>query len=65
MAKWEISWGDGYYPYCSNCGCEPPYPMNINLDKCQVCPKCGATITNCDEFKEENRYGKKPGKDNL
>ena len=38
MATWIIS-SDGYYPYCSNCGYEPPYTKEDN--RTPYCPKCG------------------------
>ena len=34
-SKWEIDC-DGYYPYCPNCGEEPPSGKMTNF-----CPKCG------------------------
>lgn len=50
--RWEINWGDGYYPYCSECGTEPPY----NIVKAYEfmlpprCPRCGARMINYREF---------------
>ena len=37
-AKWKINC-DGYYPYCSNCGSEPP-----SGEMTLYCPACGACM---------------------
>jgi hypothetical protein len=37
-ARWEIC-SDGYYPYCSNCKCEPK-----NRTMTKFCPNCGADM---------------------
>ena len=34
--EWKIN-PDGYYPFCSNCGCEPKNGVMSNF-----CPDCGA-----------------------
>ncbi len=36
--EWKINC-DGYYPYCSNCGCEPKNGVMSNF-----CPDCGANM---------------------
>lgn len=37
-SKWEICC-DGYYPYCKNCGNEPP-----GRKMTSYCPNCGAKM---------------------
>lgn len=50
-AKWEISC-DGYYPYCTNCYFEPYHFVRANEGSLpDICPKCGAKMTNANEFK--------------
>ena len=41
-SKWEISC-DGYYPYCKNCGYEPPYVKETDM-RTKFCPECGAEM---------------------
>ena len=41
-AKWEIS-SDGYYPYCTNCGYEPPWVGGKDM-RTPYCPDCGAIM---------------------
>ena len=36
--EWKINF-DGYYPYCSLCGCEPKNGVMSNF-----CPDCGADM---------------------
>ena len=36
--EWKIN-PDGWYPYCSNCGCEPKNGVMSNF-----CPDCGADM---------------------
>lgn len=38
-AVWIIC-PDGYYPYCSNCGYEPPWVENKDM-RTPYCPICG------------------------
>ena len=41
-ATWIIS-SDGYYPYCSNCGYEPPWVQGRDM-RTKYCPECGAEM---------------------
>lgn len=36
---------DGYYPYCSNCGYEPPWVHKTDM-RTPYCPNCGAKMRN-------------------
>ena len=38
-SEWEISC-DGYYPYCKNCGYEPPWVNGEDM-RTTFCPDCG------------------------
>ena len=40
--EWRICC-DGYYPYCSNCGYEPPWVANKDM-RTPHCPICGADM---------------------
>lgn len=42
QARWEICC-DGYYPYCTNCGYEPPYVSGKDM-RTPYCPNCGAEM---------------------
>lgn len=42
IGKWLIN-SDGYYPYCSNCGNEPPGRRMTNY-----CSSCGASMKERD-----------------
>jgi DNA-directed RNA polymerase subunit RPC12/RpoP len=46
-AEWRICC-DGWYPYCSNCGYEPPWVVHIDM-RTPRCPYCGAKMI----FKKE------------
>ena len=48
-AKWKISWGDGYYPYCSNCGKEPNWSI-AKFGLPDHCPFCKAEMANTEEL---------------
>lgn len=39
---WTIN-SDGYYPYCSECGYEPPYVSGKDM-RTPYCAKCGAEM---------------------
>jgi hypothetical protein len=41
-AEWRICC-DGWYPYCSNCGYEPPWVAHIDM-RTPRCPYCGAKM---------------------
>lgn len=41
--KWEICC-DGYYPYCSKCGYEPPW-LAYKDNRTPFCPNCGAEMS--------------------
>jgi hypothetical protein len=51
-AYWIIS-SDGYFPYCSNCCCEPK--LNNEKKLPNVCPECKAIMTNTDIFNNLKR----------
>lgn len=40
--KWIICC-DGYYPYCSECGYEPPWASGRDM-RTNYCPECGAIM---------------------
>lgn len=48
-AYWDISF-DGWYPYCSNCKTEPFDYVLKNGKVPDICPECGARMTNCDKL---------------
>ncbi len=35
---------DGYYPYCNQCGYEPPRPLQNDDNRTPYCPSCGAKM---------------------
>lgn len=39
---WKIN-SDGYYPYCSRCGYEPPYVREADM-RTPYCPMCRAKM---------------------
>ena len=39
---WKIN-SDGYYPYCSECGYEPPYVSGKDM-RTPFCANCGAEM---------------------
>ena len=40
--EWDICC-DGYYPYCSECGYEPPWANGRDM-RTKYCPECGAKM---------------------
>ena len=48
---WKIN-SDGYYPYCSECGYEPPYLSGKDM-RTPYCSQCGAEMRK--EVEEDDR----------
>ena len=42
QGTWKIN-SDGYYPYCSECGYEPPYVSGKDM-RTPYCSNCGAEM---------------------
>ena len=42
QGTWKIN-SDGYYPYCSECGYEPPYVSGKDM-RTPYCSQCGAEM---------------------